>query len=67
LLDARYEESERMLLLGVEIDPQIDSRHWHLGILYLQTGDRARAFDHLILARDLGSAEAEALLNQYFP
>jgi hypothetical protein len=35
--------------------------------VYLQTEDRDSAYDHLVLARDLGSVEAEALLGQYFP
>jgi len=39
----------------------------HMGMLYLQTDQRASAYDHLIHARDLGSSEAEIILKQYFP
>jgi tetratricopeptide (TPR) repeat protein len=67
LLDLRYEEARRILLEALEKDPQNSSVHLHLGMLYLQTGERTRAFDHLVQARDLGSAEAPALLSQYFP
>jgi hypothetical protein len=35
--------------------------------LYLQTGERESAYDHLSTARDLGDAQAEAWLAQYFP
>jgi hypothetical protein len=38
-----------------------------MALLYLQKEDRDSAYDHLVLARALGSAEAEALLSQYFP
>jgi tetratricopeptide (TPR) repeat protein len=67
LLDARYEEAARMLTRALELDPQNASVHLHLGMLYLQTGDRVSAYDHLILARDLGNGEAGAILQQYFP
>jgi tetratricopeptide (TPR) repeat protein len=66
-LDARYEEAERMLNRALELDPQNGSAHLHLGMLYLQTNDRALAHDHLIQARDLANKEAEIVLNQYFP
>jgi len=67
LLDARYEEAERILEGAFEKDPQNASVHLHLGMLYLQTNNRTRAFDHLVRARDLGNAEADILLKQYFP
>lgn len=67
LLDARDEEAGRMLMSALELDPQNASAHLHLGMVYLQKDDRASAYDHLIKARDLGNAEAEVLLNQYFP
>jgi tetratricopeptide (TPR) repeat protein len=67
LLDARYEEAERILADALEKDSQNASAHLHLGMLYLQTDDRPRAFEQLILARDLGSAEADILLKQFFP
>ena len=67
LLDGGYPEAERHLLRALELDPQNASAHFHLGMLYLQTEARALAQDHLIRARDLGSADAQAVLNQYFP
>jgi tetratricopeptide (TPR) repeat protein len=67
LMDARYEEAERILTHALELDSQNASAHLHLGMLSLQTSDRASAYDHLIKARDLGNREAEMVLNQYFP
>jgi tetratricopeptide (TPR) repeat protein len=67
LIDARHEEAERTLMRALELDPQNSSAHLHLGMVYLQKDDRTAAYDHLIKARDLGNAEAEVLLNQYFP
>ena len=67
LLDRRYEESERILNQALGLEPQNASVHLHLGMLYLQTEDRAAAFGHFVSARDLGNADAEAILNQYFP
>ena len=66
-LAGRYDEAERMLLLALEHDPQNASAHFHLGIVYLQTGDRVAAYDQFVRARDLGSAEADTALKQYFP
>lgn len=67
LLDARYAEAERILSDALKADPQNASVHFHLGLLHLQTGDRAAAFENLIHARDLGSPDAEAVLKQNFP
>jgi len=67
LLDARYDDAERMFARALELDSQSPSVHLHLAMLYLQKDDRASAYDHLIQSRDLGSTEAEALLKQYFP
>ena len=66
-LGARYDDAEKILLRALDADPQNASAHFHLGIVYLHTNDRVSAYDHLIRARDLGSAEAEAALKQYFP
>jgi tetratricopeptide (TPR) repeat protein len=66
-LSARYDDSKKILLRALEADPQNASAHFHLAIVFLQISDRVSAFDHLIRARDLGSAEAEAALKQYFP
>jgi tetratricopeptide (TPR) repeat protein len=67
LLDTRYEEAGRMLARALELDSQNASAHLHSGLLYLQTNDRASAYNHLIKARDLGNRDAEMVLNQYFP
>jgi tetratricopeptide (TPR) repeat protein len=66
-LDSRFEEAMRMLGQTLELDPENESAHYHLGMLYLQTDDRASAYDHFVKARDLGSQEAEMVLKQYFP
>ena len=67
MLASRHEESERMLERALVLDPQNASAHLHLGMLFLETGDRAQAFAHFVNARDLGNNEAQAILNQYFP
>ncbi len=67
LLDARYPESEQTLLHALELDMKNASAHFHLGMLYLEQGDRTSAYSHFINARDLGSTDAQAILNQYFP
>ena len=67
LLDARYDDAGKILARALELDPQNASAHLHLALVYLQTEDRDSAYDHLVLARDLGDREAEALLARYFP
>jgi Flp pilus assembly protein TadD len=67
LLDARYEESQRMLLRAIELDPTNALAHLHLGTLYLELNDRALAQSYFVTARDLGNSDAQAILNQYFP
>lgn len=67
LLDARYEESQRMLLRAVELDPDNAVAHLHLGMLYLEQNDRTLAQSHFVTARDLGNSDAQIILNQYFP
>lgn len=57
-LDARFEESARMLKRALELDPQNASAHLHLGMLYMQINDRKAAYDHLLQARDLGNQES---------
>lgn len=66
-LDARYPEAERILLDALKVDPQNMSVYFHLGLLYMQTGDRARAFENFIHARDLGHPQADDLLKQLAP
>ena len=67
LLDARYDDAESTLRRALDLDSQNALVHFHLALVYLQKEDRASAYDHLVLARDLGSVEAETLLAQYFP
>ena len=67
ILDASYDGAERVLKRALALDTQSSSVHLHLGLLYLQTNNRASAYNHLIQARDLGNSDAEAILNQYFP
>jgi tetratricopeptide (TPR) repeat protein len=66
-LDGRNLEAERTLLHALELDAQNASAHFHLAMLYLQTDQRTLAYDHLVLARDLGNTAAPAVLDQYFP
>ena len=67
LLDARYDDAEKILARALELDSQNASAHLHLATLYLQIENRSLAYDHLIQARDLGNVDASALLKQYFP
>ncbi len=67
LMDSRYTEAEQILTHALELDSQNASAHLHLGMLYLQTNNRAAAYDHLTKARDLGNTDAEMILKQYFP
>ena len=67
LLDARYAEAEQTLSDAQARDPQNAAIYFHLGLLYLQTGNNPAAFENLIHARDLGNAQADELLKQYFP
>jgi Flp pilus assembly protein TadD len=67
LLDKRYPEAERHLSLALKLDPKNASAHLHLGMLYLETNQRDLAFPQFVSARDLGNADAQEILNQYFP
>ncbi len=66
-LGGDYPAAERHLLRALDLDSQNASTYLHLGMVYLQTGDRPRAFENFIHARDLGNAQAEEMLKQYFP
>lgn len=66
-LAGRYPESEQALLDALKIDPLNASVRFHLGLTYLQIGDRPRAFESLIHARDLGNPDADAVLRQRLP
>jgi len=67
LLDARYPEAEQTLLRALEVDSKNASAHFHLGMLYLEQADRTSAYAHFVNARDLGSKDAQIILDQYFP
>ena len=67
VLDGRYYEAERILKRALESDPQLAEANFHLALLYLQMGERASAYDHLVEASGLGSEAAAALLQQEFP
>jgi len=67
LLDERYTEAEIHLKKALELDPKNAMVHLHLGLLYMQMENHAAAHDHLVIARDLGNTDAEAILKQYFP
>ena len=67
VLDERYYEAERFFNQALGLDPSLASAHFHLALLYFQQDDRVATYDQLIQARDLGSAEAEVFLRQYFP
>lgn len=67
LLDKRYQYAEQILQQALELDPQNARVHFHLGLLYLEMQDRSAAYEHFVTARDLGNADAEAILSQYFP
>jgi len=67
MLDKRYEYSQQIFDQALALDPKNAVVHLHLGMLYLQMNDRSQAQEHFVTARDLGSAEAESILNQYFP
>ena len=66
-LNEDFETAERHLLAALELDAQNASAHLHLGMVYLQTNDRARALDEFTLAQALGNDEADAYLKQFFP
>ena len=66
-INANNPEAERHFLRALELDSQNSSAHYHLAMLYLQTDRQALAKAQLVLARDLGNTDAQAVLNQYFP
>jgi Flp pilus assembly protein TadD len=67
MLNGQDNDAEMILLRALDLAPDDDSVHFHLGVLYLQRNDRVSAYDHLVRARDLGSDQADAALKQYFP
>jgi Flp pilus assembly protein TadD len=64
--------AEAILKRAIELDPTEAGPSLHLGLLYLQTGDRPAAYFHLVQARDFDPDgpygwQAKRLLEQYFP
>ncbi len=67
-----YAAAETYLKKAVQMAPTQAAPALHLGLVYMQTGDRASAYSYLILARTFdpdGSYgwQAGRLLEQYFP
>ncbi len=68
----QMEDAEKQLLHALEIAPDFASAHLHLGMLYLQGGQRELAYGYLLKARDLAGSDvigqqAQRILEQYFP
>ena len=64
--------AEALLKQAVELDPTQAAPALHLGVLYLQTGNRAAAYSYLNQAEvfdpnDSNGWQAKRLLEQYFP
>jgi len=64
--------AEALLKKAVELDPSQAAPYLHLGLLYMETGDRAAAFLNLNQAKTLDPEgpngwQASRLLEQYFP
>ena len=67
----RNEDAERQFLRALEKDAEYAAAHLHLGILYLQRGERELAYISLLRAQELAShgvvrADADRLLAEYF-
>ena len=67
----RNEDAERQFLRALEKDAEYAAAHFHLGILYLQRGERELAYSSLLQAQELASngvvrADAARLLAEYF-
>jgi len=64
--------AKRLFLKAIQIAPDQAAPHEHLGLTYLQTGDRASAYEQLVQARTLDPQgfygdQAERLLEQNYP
>ena len=67
-----YASAEDYLKKAVQMDPTQAAPALHLGLVYLQTGDRNSAYSYLALARTLDPDgpfgwQAGRVLEQYFP
>jgi tetratricopeptide (TPR) repeat protein len=68
----KYTAAESYLNKAVQMNPAQPAPNLHLGLVYLQTGDRGLAYSYLNLAKTLdpnGSygKQADRLLEQFFP
>lgn len=68
----RYDEAQETLEQALNFDPGLAQAHFHLGVIAMQLNDWQSVKNHLQQARDLDpggpvGAQAQLLLNQYFP
>jgi tetratricopeptide (TPR) repeat protein len=68
----RYYTAEQTLLSALEFAPDFANAHLHLALVYLQTGNRNAAYDHLrhVVEVDPNGTtghQADLILKQYFP
>jgi len=69
---SNFAESEQLFLKAIQIAPDQAAPHEHLGLAYLQTGERAPAYEQLIQATSLDpngvyGDQAQRLLEQNYP
>ncbi len=67
-----FYSAEQTLLAALAIAPDHPAAHLHLALVYLQTGDRTAAYDHLLRVRALDPGgpyglQAEQILKQNYP
>ncbi len=72
MASGRYYTAEQSLLSALKFSPDFAEAHLHLGMVYLQTGNRNGAYDQLRRAADLDpnggtGQQASLLLQQNFP
>ena len=72
LMDGQYYAAQQTLLLAIDKEDNYAPPHLHLGLAYLQTGDRNAAYRQLQLALELDAdgptgAQASQVLKQHFP
>ncbi|RME90753.1 MAG: tetratricopeptide repeat protein [Anaerolineae bacterium] len=68
----QIDEAKMYLQRALDADPDLAAAHLHMAVLYLQQGQLAPAYPHLLRARDLGAdapegQQAEELIRRYFP
>ena len=72
MASGRYYTAEQTLLSALKFSPDFAEAHLHLGMVYLQTGNRNGAYDQLRRAAELDpnggtGQQANLLLKQNFP